>query len=318
MWCRFSNKLRMSYRTDPGLYALGSPSPESPVLVSANYKLSFDTLRSHLEGLDCWILVLDTNGINVWCAAGKGTFGTEEIVRRVQATGLASFVSHRRLILPQLGAPGVRAHDVKAKSGFHVVYGPVHARDIKPFLAADMKASDEMRRVRFGLADRLVLTPMEAIPALRKFWPAALVLLAVLGLSPEGILFAKSLRDGGPFVLLGLVAILCGAILTPSLLPWVPGRAFAVKGWLLGAAGTTIFHLLWPGMLDSPWAVAAAYAAAPSFSSYLALNFTGCTTFTSKSGVKRELRFALWFYGVTGALAAVLLFAYKVSTWGVS
>ena len=79
---------RMDYKVDPGLYALGNPNPQSPVFVTANYKMSFDALREALENLASWILVLDTKGINVWCAAGKGTFGTEELVRRVQATGL--------------------------------------------------------------------------------------------------------------------------------------------------------------------------------------------------------------------------------------
>ena len=70
----------MRYKVDPGLYAVGRPTVESPVLVSANYKLSFDRLRSQLTGLDAWMLVLDTHGVNVWCSAGKGTFGTDEIV----------------------------------------------------------------------------------------------------------------------------------------------------------------------------------------------------------------------------------------------
>ena len=101
---------RMDYAIDPGLYALGNPDRESPVLVSANYKMSFDELRSSLPGRDLWILVLDTKGINVWCAAGKGTFGTEELVRRIESSGLKEIVSHRSIILPQLGAPGVAAH----------------------------------------------------------------------------------------------------------------------------------------------------------------------------------------------------------------
>jgi CO dehydrogenase/acetyl-CoA synthase gamma subunit (corrinoid Fe-S protein) len=101
---------RMDYRVAPGLYAVGNPGPDSAVLVSANYKMSFDRLRSALDGRDAWLLVLDTKGINVWCAAGKGTFGTDEVVRRVQATGLDRVVTHRTLILPQLGAPGVAAH----------------------------------------------------------------------------------------------------------------------------------------------------------------------------------------------------------------
>ena len=92
---------------EPGLYALGAPAPDSPVFVSANYTLSFDALRSALRGIDGYLLVLDTKGINVWCAAGKGTFGTDELVARIEATRLAEVVRHRRLILPQLGAPGV-------------------------------------------------------------------------------------------------------------------------------------------------------------------------------------------------------------------
>ena len=87
---------------------MGRPTVESPVLVSANYKLSFDRLRSQLTGLDTWMLVLDTRGVNVWCAAGKGTFGTNEIVGR-QGEPLGEIVSHRTLVVPQLPAPGVAA-----------------------------------------------------------------------------------------------------------------------------------------------------------------------------------------------------------------
>ena len=72
---------RMHYMVEPGLYALGKPDDTSPVLVSANYKLSFDKLRSAMAGRDVWILVLETDGINVWCAAGKGTFSTMELVQ---------------------------------------------------------------------------------------------------------------------------------------------------------------------------------------------------------------------------------------------
>ncbi len=67
---------RGGHRVEPGLYRLGSPGPDSPVFASANYTLSFDALRAALGGVDAYILVLDTKGINVWCAAGKGTFGT--------------------------------------------------------------------------------------------------------------------------------------------------------------------------------------------------------------------------------------------------
>lgn len=94
---------RSHHRVKPGLYKLGDPIQESLVFVSANYTLSFDVLRSSLKGIDCYILVLDTKGINVWCAAGKGTFDTLELVHRIEMTKLFEVVKHHTIILPQLG-----------------------------------------------------------------------------------------------------------------------------------------------------------------------------------------------------------------------
>ena len=154
---------RMRYVVEPGIYAVGNPDGEAVVLVSANYKLSFDTLRKELGGLDAWIIVLDTKGVNVWCSAGKGTFGTDEIVHRIGLVGLEKIVNHRKIILPQLGAPGVAAHEVKKRCGFSVIYGPVRACDIIDFIKAGMKATQQMRQVHFSLYDRLVLTPVEFV-----------------------------------------------------------------------------------------------------------------------------------------------------------
>ena len=166
---------RMHYTVEPGLYAVGEPTAESPVFVSANYKLSFDHLRCELKGIDGWIMVIDTKGINVWCAAGKGTFGTEEIIRRIEITRLAEIVSRRQIIVPQLGAPGIAAHEVKRRSSFRVIYGPVRARDIPEFLNAGMTSTPEMRRVFFNIGDRFVLTPLEII----QWSPYALILALV-------------------------------------------------------------------------------------------------------------------------------------------
>ena len=116
---------RMHAAVTPGLYRVGSPDRESPVLVSANYRMSFDLLRSALAGRSAWILVLDTKGINVWCAAGKGTFGTEELIRRIYQHKLVEVVGQRRLVVPQLGAVGVAGSEVKKVTGFTVVWGPV-------------------------------------------------------------------------------------------------------------------------------------------------------------------------------------------------
>ncbi|MEJ2698391.1 MAG: mercury methylation corrinoid protein HgcA, partial [Desulfuromonadales bacterium] len=264
---------RSRFRVTPGLYAVGNPGPESPVLVSANYKMSFDALRRELSALDAWVLVLDTRGINVWCAAGKGTFGTGEIVRRVGEANLAGVVSHRTLILPQLGAPGVAAHEVARQCGFKVVYGPVRARDIEAFLSAGMKATPEMRRVSFSTRERLVLTPVELTGMGKTLLRAALVLFLLGGIGRSIFSPAAAWSRGGGAVAAGLSAVLAGAVLTPVLLPWIPGRAFSLKGALTGAVvATTIVLARWHSL--DLWNGTALFLAIPAVASWCAMNFT--------------------------------------------
>jgi len=293
---------RMSYKIKPGLYAVGNAGPDSPVLVSANYKLSFDCLRREIAGLDAWVLVLDTKGINVWCAAGKGTFGTEELVYRVEDSGLARVVSHRTLILPQLGAVGVVAHEVTKRTHFHVVYGPVRAAEIKEFLASGGKATPDMRRVRFGLADRFVLTAVELANPLKylAIVTAALWVLRFLGLP------FLSWKVWYPY----LGAILVGAVLVPALLPWIPGRAFAWKGWLMGILWAALVNLL-QGLLpltSASWQPAAAhFLLLPAISAFLAMGFTGSSTYTSLSGVLKEMRYAVPAILASASLGIIFL-----------
>lgn len=282
---------RGHYTVTPGLYAIGTPTTDSPVLVSANYKLSFDILRREVGGLDLWILVIDTKGVNVWCAAGKGTFGTAEIISRVESTELKKVVSHRRLIVPQLGAPGVAAHEVRKGCGFSVVYGPVRAEDIKAFLAADMQASPAMRRVTFGTLDRFILTPVE----LTVFWKnalwAALVLLILGGIGPSVFSFSAAFSRGGSAILFGLAGLVAGAVITPTLLPWLPGRSFALKGAISGF----VLSLILIGS-TGPYGVASGLAALLSLTavaSFAGMNFTGSSTYTSPTGVEIEMRKAI-------------------------
>jgi acetyl-CoA decarbonylase/synthase complex subunit gamma len=307
---------RMRYAVRPGLYAVGEPGAESDVFASANYKLSFDLLRRALLGLDAWVLVLDTRSINVWCAAGKGTFGTHELINRISGAGLEKVVNHGRIILPQLGAPGVSAHLVKKKTGFRVYYGPVYARDIPAYLEAGRKASREMRTVRFTLLDRLVLTPMELRPAFKKFPLFALLVLILFGLEPSGILFRDALYGGLPYLALGLTSVLAGALITPALLPVVPFRSFALKGWIVGMVSTAVFLEVIGGRGDA-LLLTFTYLFFPMASSYIALQFTGATTFTGISGVKKELRFAIPVYISSVVVSAGLLFAHKLAVWGV-
>lgn len=293
---------RMNYKIDPGLYCVGSPDINSPVLVTANYKMSFDRLRKELTGLNAWILVLDTKGINVWCAAGKGTFGTDEIINRITKVTLSKIVSHRTIILPQLGAPGVAAHEVQKQSGFRVVYGPVRASDIKAFINAGMQAASDMRTVKFTFTDRLVLTPIEIVGALK----TSFIIF--------GVLFILNSIGFGHFGFTDLYAyigtILVGCVITPVLLPWIPGRAFAFKGWLLGLLWSIAVNALngFPGIPAYSWVKALAYILIlPAISAYCSMNFTGCSTYTSLSGVKREMKTAVPLLITSAGLGIVLL-----------
>lgn len=287
---------RMRYTVDPGLYALGEPDENSPVLVSANYKMSFDSLRGALPGRDAWILVLDTKGINVWCAAGKGTFGTDELLLRIESSGLKDVVRHRNLIVPQLGGPGVAAHLVKRLSGFRVHYGPIDAKDLAAYLDAGMKATPAMRTKAFPLAERLVLVPIELVAALKAslfIIPAMLLLSSLTG--PNG--FMQNMASEGIFSIIAVAAaIFSGAVLTPALLPYLPGRAFSAKGFVMGIVTALVLIYFRGYSLSSFGSLLRAGAwllMIPGASAYLAMNFTGASTYTSLSGVRKEMRWAL-------------------------
>lgn len=296
---------RMRCSIEPGLYAVGSPNENSPVLVTANYKLTFDTLRSELSGLDAYIMVLNTGGINVWCAAGKGTFGTAEVVARSRQTRLDRVIGHRNLILPQLSATGVAAHEVRRLSGLKVTYGPVRAADIIPFLKAGMVAAPGMRRVRFNLADRLALAPCDTIQRLRHLLLLVSVFLALSGIDRTGYSL-RSLFSAGPRVIINLLMAYLGAnILGPALLPWLPGRAFAMKGFVLGLLLFLLSYAVGFGGVNfieyAGWGFIMA-----AVSSFILMNFTGSSTFTSLTGVKREMIYAVPFQAVFAILGVVL------------
>jgi hypothetical protein len=210
------------------------------VFVSTNYTLSFDALRSALHGNDCYILVLDTKGINVWCAAGT-------------------------LIVPQLGATGVDAREVRARSGFKVEFGHVRAADLPEYLKTH-HATEEMRRVRFTLSDRIVLIPVE----MKNFLVPVLIASVILALIGNYTAAAAA-----------IVAAFSGLVLFPILLPWIPTTDFSTKGFLIGGLtalpfAPDAFYGISDGTVWLRYGWVLAYMLVmPSISAFLALNFTG-------------------------------------------
>jgi len=253
---------RDNYKVPPALYAFGQPNQDSPVLVTGNYKLTFDYLRKYLKK-DYWVLVVDTDGINVWCAAGKGRFGTAEIIRMLQATHLP--VDHKTIILPQLGAPGVQSHLISQVTGRKVIYGPVRIQDMDRFI--DQGIDEDMRQVTFGMVDRMKVSPLEFVSSLK--WLMGLGILSLIGW--------MSIHEW----LLFLTASLLGNLIFPILLPYLPFRAFYRKGLVLSLPLLIFYE-------GSPWS-AGLLILAMAYTGYRAMNFTGSTTFTSLSGVKKEI-----------------------------
>jgi hypothetical protein len=209
-------------------------------------------------------------------------------------------VNHRKLILPQLGAPGVNAHEVAKRTGFSITFGPVRADDIQAYIADGCKATKEMRRVQFTFKDRLVLTPMEIVPAVKMSLP-------VLGVALLTNQFAK--RPFGKADIAAYAgAILTGSVITPLLLPYIPGKAFAWKGWLTGLLGTVGILSKTKGFTKGNRLMSAGQLLLfPAISSFFAMNFTGASTYTSPSGVKKEMQKALPFIIGAGAVGAILV-----------
>ncbi len=295
---------RDSYKVAPGLYCIGDADKDSPVLVSANYKLSFDSLRKELTGIDAWILVLDTRGVNVWCAAGKKTFSTEEVIRQVKLTGLDKLVSHRELILPQLGAPGISSHMIKDKTGFAVKWGPIKASDLKSYLENGRKAAPHMRELTFSMAERIVLIPVELYLIIKPSLVILLVMFILSGISPDLFSFSAAWSRGVSSGVAYLFGILAGAVAVPVFLPWLPSRLFYIKGIVTGL----IFGI--PVLLyfnaDGTWLESVTLLLLTiSVSSYAAMNFTGATPYTSPSGVEKEMRQGIPVQALAVAVALV-------------
>ncbi len=279
---------RNRYNVSPGLYGVGKPGKDSPVIVTANYKLTFDAVRNELTELDVWILVLDTCGINVWCAAGKGTFSTDEIVERIHKTGLQEKIDHRQLIVPQLGASGVAAHQVKKMTGFKVVYGPLRASDLKKFLSQN-GCDQLMRLVTFNLKERFELVPVEFYLFGRKIWWVFPALFLLSGIGPWIYSLNMAWERGLIAALTVILGGISGAMVVPLLLPWIPGRAFSLKGLLSGFFFSGVLLLILGGSIGGYEKLALLFSLS-SISSYLAMNFTGSTPYTSPSGVEKEMK----------------------------
>ncbi len=216
--------------TPTGLRRIGNPGRDSPVLVTCNFHLTVRRLQRALRGLDLWLLVAESKGVNVWCAAGAGEFSTRSVVSAVKTSGVGEEVDHRTLVLPVLGAPGIRAADVAKEAGWDVEWGPTHMGEIPRYLGGARDPS--LRRVRYGLAERYDT----ALGSMFAFFLAGLVGFAIFG---RGLLI--------DYVALSAITFL----VFYALVPWIPTKAGWTKALVIDLLlGGALVATEW--MLDNP------------------------------------------------------------------
>jgi len=299
---------RSPHRVEPGLYCIGRPGPDSPVLATANYRLSFDIVRHDLCGIDCWILVLETNGMSVACSAGNGSFGTDELVTRVQKTRLQEVVRHRALILPQLGAQAVSAEAVRRHTGFDILSGPLRSADLSSYISRGTRATPEMRAVGFSLKERLSLSFTEMARSFLLYPAFAFGALIAAGLGPDGVSLERAWAGVWRLFALGLGSVCGGSFLAPAALPLIPFRPFWLKGWLAGAAVTAaLLHGAGLARGMDPLYLAACWLFFPAASAGLSLRFAGAAPAGFAADARSEIRRAWPFFAAAAMLSAAAL-----------
>jgi len=230
LWLLFFRIIPPYPKVRTGLYAVGRPDADSPVLVTGNFDLTVRRLVQAIDGkVNVWLLVADSAGINVWCAAGGGYFTAEKVIAAVKSSHLNEVVKHHALILPQLCANGVDGWRIRKETGWGVHWGPAKASDIPSYLAGKRKKSDEMRWVKFPLKDRL-----EMVTVTLGFY-ALLILLPVL-------IFWRHLFWSIALGMLGL------SYFYAVVHPWLPGRDGLYKSiplTIIALVGLSIYNAFW-------------------------------------------------------------------------
>ena len=212
-------------------------------------------------------------------------------------------VEHRQLVLPQLGATGVCARSVRKATGFKVIWGPVRADDIIPFLKNGARAEMAMRRVTFTLAERAVLVPVEFYNLRKMLLWTLLAGFVLSGIGSPLFSFSAAWSRGLSVATALLLGVLAGCLVMPALLPWLPGRAFAIKGAVTGIAAAAMVALMAAGGALETLAL---MLFATATSSYLAMAFTGSTPYTSPTGVEKEMRAAMPLQAAAVLVATVI------------
>lgn len=254
------------HRAPTGLIRIGNPDRAAPVLLTGNFTLTVRRLRDVLAGLDAWLLCANSDGINVWCAAGGGHLTHHDVIAAIRVSGIGELVDHREIVLPQLCATGVERRKVSEATGWTARWGPARLEDLPQFLARGRRVHRRERLMRFPLWERIEMAVVWIVPT------ATIAGLLVWWL-------------GGWPVLVAAVALIATTVVGLFVaLPWLRVRG---KGrWLTFGVAAATGGLLGAGILRlagsaSPAHVAIVVATAVVAMSVVSVDLTGTTPWYS-------------------------------------
>ena len=135
---------RLNIYTDPqrpmmmqqGIYPIGNPTEDSPVLITTNFALTYFIVSGEIEAsrVSSWLLVMDTEGLSVLTAWAAGKFVGDAIGQFVKKSGITEKVNHKKLVIP--GFVAAVSGDLEEELGpeWEVKIGPREAAHLTPFL----------------------------------------------------------------------------------------------------------------------------------------------------------------------------------------
>jgi len=224
-----------------GLIRIGNPGRDAPVLLTGNFRLTVQRVRRALKGIDAYLLVANSHGINVWCAATGGHLTNHNVISVLKTSGIEALVDHKRVILPQLAATGIEGNDIHRKSGWRVVWGPVYATALPEFLGNGLKKTEQMRMVRFPWPQRIEM-------AIAWAFPISLLTLLVMPFWKQGVLPLMGFVWGASIIIfmsfpLFKKRLLAAQKSTRIAFFDIGGRGFPILLWIvfmLGLAGGSL------------------------------------------------------------------------------
>ena len=131
---------RKPVSVEPGLRSLGSPNENSPVMVTTNFALTYYTVACDIESakVDCYLLVVDTEGISVESAIAGRKLTAEKVANALKETEVEKKVKHKMLIIP--GRASRLSGEIEELTGWKVLVGPMDSSGIPKFVQEKWRA----------------------------------------------------------------------------------------------------------------------------------------------------------------------------------